>query len=91
MCPLGNAFVDSPAGDLNHDGVASVGAYAAAQGSAYAAAEVWPTNAAAGGWAAQAGEAHFAVECSGKGACDRSVGVCKCFDGYTGASCQRSA
>jgi hypothetical protein len=43
-----------------------------------------------GGWAAQTGETHFLVECSAKGACDRALGLCSCFDGYTGASCQRS-
>lgn len=37
------------------------------------------------------GEAHFWTECSGKGACDRNLGVCKCFTGYTGGACQRSA
>lgn len=43
-----------------------------------------------GGWAAQVGEGHFVVECSGKGICDRTVGACKCFDGYVGSACQRS-
>lgn len=43
-----------------------------------------------GGWKAQMGEAHFQMECSGKGVCDRTVGVCKCYDGYTGGACQRS-
>jgi hypothetical protein len=43
-----------------------------------------------GGWAAQTGEAHFQMECSGKGTCDRNLGVCNCFDGYTGGACQRT-
>ena len=43
-----------------------------------------------GGWAAQVGEAHFQMECSGKGVCDRALGVCNCYDGYTGGACQRS-
>ncbi len=27
------------------------------------------------------------IECSGRGECDRSSGVCACFDGYTGLTC----
>lgn len=33
--------------------------------------------------------AHWYVECSNKGLCDRKSGVCKCFAGYEGTSCQR--
>jgi hypothetical protein len=32
---------------------------------------------------------HRLLECSGNGACDRSQGVCKCYDGYTGSACER--
>ena len=49
-----------------------------------------PTTNVLGGWAAQVGEAHFQMECSGKGTCDRSLGVCNCYDGYTGGACQRT-
>lgn len=42
-----------------------------------------------GGWAAVGDEAHFYAECSGKGACDRTSGMCSCYDGFTGAACQR--
>ena len=91
VCPVGKAFVDTPAGDLNHNGLTGQ-EYAISQKNkrAYQAYESWPSSAAAGGWEAQAGESHFLVECSAKGACDRAMGVCQCFDGYTGASCQRS-
>ena len=34
--------------------------------------------------------AHQSVECSGAGLCDRHQGRCLCFDGYSGAACQRS-
>lgn len=35
--------------------------------------------------------AHEEQECSMGGNCDRQTGVCKCFPGYTGKACQRSA
>jgi hypothetical protein len=33
---------------------------------------------------------HPNIECSGRGACDRTSGECKCFSGYSGDSCQRT-
>jgi len=35
--------------------------------------------------------AHDYMECSNKGLCDRSSGVCNCFDGYDGSACQRAS
>ena len=94
VCPVGSAFVDTPAGDLNHDGLVTKGesGYSLEQylNPTYKQHEQWPSDASEGGWAAQPGEAHFLVECSGKGACDRYLGVCRCYDGYTGSACQRS-
>lgn len=34
--------------------------------------------------------AHALAECSTRGSCDRALGVCSCFPGFTGAACQRS-
>ena len=36
------------------------------------------------------GEQHNYAECSSKGICDRSTGLCTCFSGYEGKACQRS-
>merc|ERR1711871_1618959 len=36
-------------------------------------------------------EGHFYMECSNQGLCDRSSGLCECFDGYTGRARQRQA
>jgi hypothetical protein len=36
------------------------------------------------------GHTHRYAECSNRGACDRSSGVCECFEGYTGSACQRT-
>lgn len=34
--------------------------------------------------------AHYYMECSNKGLCDRTVATCACFIGYEGNACQRA-
>ena len=35
--------------------------------------------------------AHYYMECSNKGLCDRVSATCACFTGYEGHSCQRAS
>jgi hypothetical protein len=45
--------------------------------------EMWP------GQYSQRNEAHFYMECSNNGYCDRFKGLCKCFPGYIGFACEK--
>lgn len=94
VCPHDYAFTDFPAGDLNHDGQVTGSSYVKLDltgrgpSANVAQYEMFPTDSAI--FAAQKDEAHFYMECSGKGDCERSSGECRCAVGYTGSACQRS-
>jgi len=94
-CQFGVAFIDTPFGDLDHDGYVSKAAdTAGAVGWTNWNKNVITQWAASGApesfvsFAAQ--EAHGYMECSNKGICDRASGDCVCFDGYEGSACQRT-
>ncbi|CAE7866722.1 TNC, partial [Symbiodinium sp. KB8] len=82
VCPYGLSFVDTPLGDLNHDGELKAATSVLTQASNANLKELWQGT--------EAQEAHFYAECSNKGFCDRALGQCACFDGYTGSACQRT-
>jgi len=94
VCMHGLAHVDTPKGDLDMSGdVIKPGAKVVADNSfqyPYGTTEQFPqmedsdlnelTN-----------SAHYYMECSNKGTCDRDSGECECFDGYDGVACQRAS
>lgn len=92
-CSFGLAHVDSPKGDLDMSGALS-GPDAPVVDNhfsyPYGTTEQFPqmedsdlqtlTN-----------SAHYYMECSNKGTCNRGTGECQCYDGYDGVACQRAS
>jgi len=96
VCQFELSWVDTPRGDLSHNGQFDYAPTApvSVQWSNVAEYEVFPSmydEANMDPVTAAAGEAHFYSECSGKGSCDRASGECVCYAGYTGSACQRTA
>ncbi|KAL3671883.1 hypothetical protein V7S43_002551 [Phytophthora oleae] len=85
-CQSGYAHADTPKGDINMDQSRTTANWILTDSQQDPAGtyEFFNPDAATD-------EAHFYMECSNKGLCDRSLGTCTCFDGYEGVSCQRTA
>ncbi|KAE9038099.1 hypothetical protein PR003_g7174 [Phytophthora rubi] len=85
-CQFGYAHVDTPKGDIDMDQDRKTASWILtnSQQAPSGTYEYFNPNAATS-------EAHFYMECSNKGLCDRSLGSCTCFDGYEGVACQRAA
>jgi hypothetical protein len=87
------AHVDTPKGDL--DGSAdslsgpSTAVYVRDVYGTWGTSELYPYMTYAGTTVTQDQTAHWYMECSNKGLCDRKTGLCKCFTGYEGHACQR--
>jgi len=93
VCQFGTAHVDTPKGDLNMDGAISGPDTPVAVNSfnyPYGTPEQFPH-----GRDSDLNEvinsAHYYMECSNKGKCNRETGECECFDGYDGSACQRAS
>jgi len=70
---------------MNVDGIASLPFYPFYPNQRFPHGdwEMWPAHYSA------KNEAHYYMECSNNGYCDRYKGVCKCFSGYTGFACEK--
>jgi len=93
-CPFGLAHVDTPKGDLDASGGALSGASTVVVTNndvyPYGTTEQFPSAKDSVG-DVLSNTAHYYMECSNKGICDRSSGVCSCVPGYEGSSCQRAS
>ena len=94
VCQFGLAHVDTPKGDLD----ASSGELAGPSTTVVVNSEVYPygTTEQFPNMVDSAGNqltntAHYYMECSNKGLCDRGTGTCECFEGYEGSACQRAS
>jgi hypothetical protein len=92
-CPFDLAHVDTPKGDLDHSNTIT-----ASSSTVIASSTVYPSGTQEafpkmvdGAGSQDSHTAHYYMECSNKGVCDRKTGECECFDGYDGAACQRAS
>jgi hypothetical protein len=91
-CPFGIAHVDSPKGDLDMS-ADSLTTGTVISGSAvypFGTEELFPSMMDSDD-NVLSDTAHYYMECSNKGLCDRKEGTCECFDGYEGSACQRAS
>jgi hypothetical protein len=93
VCPFGLAHVDTPKGDLDMSGAISDADTPVVENSfvfPYGTTEMYPAMQDSD-LQTQLQSAHYYMECSNKGVCDRSSGECDCFDGFDGGACQRAS
>jgi len=102
ICTYSLAFVDTPIGDLNGDGMHGPARYFDPRQNNQVYGIDWVSGGTSELYAWQYGyarsdrttehdEAHFYRECANKGTCDRTTGLCNCFPGYNGEGCTRTA
>jgi hypothetical protein len=93
VCQFGLAHVDTPKGDLDGSGALTGPDHPVIENS-----YVYPMGTTEQFPQMEDSDlntldnsAHYYMECSNKGTCDRSTGECVCFDGYDGVACQRAS
>jgi hypothetical protein len=93
-CAFGLAHVDSPMGDLDSsaDSLSGPDKTILLGSTKYplGVTEQFPNMTSSSGEELEQ-TAHYYMECSNKGICDRKAGECECFDGYEGNACQRAS
>jgi len=93
VCQFGLAHVDTPKGDLDASSGALDGTDVTVALNSemypYGTTEQFPAMMADGEYLENT--AHYYMECSNKGMCDRESGTCECFPGYEGSACQRAS
>eukprot|EP01038_Epipyxis_sp_PR26KG_P009300 gene9300-12530_t len=93
VCQFGLAHVDTPKGDLDASGALTGPNHLVVDNSftyPYGTTEQFPQMEDSD-LQELTDSAHYYMECSNKGTCDRSTGECKCYDGYDGVACQRAS
>jgi len=93
VCQFGLAHVDTPKGDLDMSGSISSPDVTVAKDSfvyPYGTSEQFPVMRNTD-LSPISDSAHYYMECSNKGTCDRTTGTCQCYDGYDGVACQRAS
>lgn len=91
ICPFGNAYVDTPLGDLDAsnsiDGTGVIVGYKS-ELYPFGVTEEYPRMQDSDMTLLE-NTAHAYRECSNAGTCNRVTGECECLDGFWGSSCQR--
>lgn len=93
VCQYGLAHVDTPKGDLDHSGSISDADEIVVENNfkyPYGTTEKFPRMQSSD-LTDLPNSAHYYMECSNKGTCNRESGECECLPGYDGAACQRAS
>ena len=92
LCQFGMAYVDTPKGDLDADGeITDYETHVVMNSQVYpwGTTEQYPAMKDSDQTFLE-NTAHEYAECSNRGSCERSLGVCYCDFGYSGSACQRA-